>query len=746
MEAAEMTRRAVVEGVTPEIDAGRFPIKRTVGERVVVEADIFADGHDALSARLLYRRQADADWSEAPLEPLVNDRWRGAFRVTELGCYVYTLEGWVDHFKTWARDLAKRVEAGQDVAVDLLIGAAFVEDAAARAGAEPAAQLQAFARGLRAGGAEAVTRALSPELAQLMGAHGDRGAVTRYARELRVTVDRERAQYSTWYEVFPRSTAATKPGRDRPPQPPNPGGSDRPPQPPNPGGSSGRAKPGGGRSAVGEAGGPGLQPAAGGAIGAAASGQGLGGQAGAGGSAVGDSDASAEALRHGTLRDVQDWLPYVASMGFDVLYLPPIHPIGRAFRKGRNNTLEPGPGDPGSPWAIGGPEGGHTAIHPELGTLDDFRELVERARGYGIEIALDVAFQCSPDHPYVREHPEWFRQRPDGTIQYAENPPKKYQDIYPFEFECADWQGLWDELKRVVCFWVDQGVRIFRVDNPHTKPFRFWEWLIGGVKRDHPETIFLAEAFTRPKVMYHLAKLGFTQSYTYFAWRNTKWELTQYFTELTQTEVREYFRPNLWPNTPDILTEALQMGQRSTFMTRLVLAATLGASYGIYGPAFELGEHAAIEFGKEEYRDSEKYEIKRRTLEREDSLRDFIARVNRIRRENPALHYDGMLRFVPVDNDQIIAYTKESPDGENLILTIVNLDAHFTQAGWVELPLDVLGLDPAQPFQVHDLLGAGRYLWNGPRNYVELSPHALPAHILRIRRRVRTEEDFEYFA
>ncbi|HZR97793.1 MAG TPA: alpha-1,4-glucan--maltose-1-phosphate maltosyltransferase [Chloroflexota bacterium] len=695
MLTAEGTRRVVIEGVQPEIDAGRFPIKRTVGEQVVVEADVFADGHDALSGRLLYRRAADADWSETPLEPLVNDRWRGAFRVTELGGYCYTLEGWVDHFKTWARDLVKRVDAAQDVSVDLQIGAGLVEAAAGRAAGADAEQLRAFAQALRGGGADAVSQALSSELAALMDRYADRGAVTRYARELAVTVDRERARFSTWYELFPRSTAATKPGRSLSE-----------------------------RESGGEVGGAPPTPSAGGA----------------------PLHARDEALPHGTFRDVQDWLPYVAGMGFDVLYLPPIHPIGRAFRKGRNNSLEAQPGDPGSPWAIGGPEGGHKAIHPELGTLDEFRELVERARTFGMEIALDIAFQCSPDHPYVREHPDWFRQRPDGTIQYAENPPKKYQDIYPFDFECADWQGLWEELKSVFCYWIEQGVRIFRVDNPHTKPFRFWEWLIAEVKRDYPETIFLAEAFTRPKVMCHLAKLGFTQSYTYFAWRNTKWELTQYFTELTQTEVREFFRPNLWPNTPDILTEALQVGARATFMTRLVLAATLGASYGIYGPAFELGEHEAIEFGKEEYLHSEKYEIKRRDLEREDSLRDFIARVNRIRRENPALHFDASLRFVPVDNDQLIAYTKESPDGDNLILTVVNLDPHYTQAGWVDLPLDTLGIEATQPYQVHDLLGAGRYLWNGPRNYVELSPHALPAHILRFRRRTRREEDFEYFA
>jgi glycosidase len=749
MESAELTRRVVIEGVKPEIDAGRFPIKRTAGEQVVVEADVFADGHDALSGRLLYRRAADADWSETPLVPLVNDRWRAAFRVAEIGAYCYTLEGWVDHFKTWARDLTKRVDADQDVAVDLLIGAAFVDDARTRATGEDGDRLREAAESLRAGGPDAVARALSPELGRLMAMHGDRGAVTRYGRELPVWVDRERARFSAWYELFPRSTAATKPGRGVPPSnrgtsgpspPPDPGGSDRPPPPPNPGGSpmGTLQTPDTGETLLGlSARDEGTVATASGPGGEAAR-QTAGGQGG--------STTAARALPHGTFRDVLDWLPYVASMGFDVLYLPPIHPIGRAFRKGRNNTLEPGPGDPGSPWAIGGPEGGHKAIHPELGTLDDFRELVERARDYRLEIALDVAFQCSPDHPYVREHPDWFRQRPDGTIQYAENPPKKYQDIYPFEFECADWQGLWDELKSVVCYWAEQGVRIFRVDNPHTKPFRFWEWLIAAVKREHPESIFLAEAFTRPKVMYHLAKLGFTQSYTYFAWRNAKWELTEYFTELTQTDVREYFRPNLWPNTPDILTEAFQSGQRSTFLTRLVLAATLGANYGIYGPAFELGEHEAIEYGKEEYLNSEKYEIRRRNLEREDSLRDFIGRVNRIRRENSALHSDASLRFVPVDNEQIIAYTKESPDGDNTILTIVNLDPNYTQAGWVDLPLDALGIDPTQPYQVHDLLGAGRYLWSGWRNYVELSPHALPAHILRLPRRARTEEDVENLA
>jgi starch synthase (maltosyl-transferring) len=432
-------------------------------------------------------------------------------------------------------------------------------------------------------------------------------------------------------------------------------------------------------------------------------------------------------------------------MGFDVLYLPPIHPIGRSFRKGPNNTTVAAPGDPGSPWAIGAEEGGHKAVHPELGTLEDFRHLVARAGDYGLELAIDIAFQSAPDHPYVKEHPEWFRQRPDGTIQYAENPPKKYQDIYPFDFETEHWQELWDELKSVVLFWIEQGVRIFRVDNPHTKPFPFWEWLIGDVKRDYPETIFLSEAFTRPKVMYRLAKLGFSQSYNYFPWRNTKEELTHYLTELTQTEVREYFGPNLWPNTPDILPESLQFGGRPAFMSRLILAATLGASYGIYGPAYELTENRPIAPGKEEYLYSEKYEIKRWDLDRPDSLKGLITRVNTIRRENPALQSNRNLVFHHTDNEEIIAYTKSTDDRSNQILVVVNLDPHYNHSGWVNLSLDALGIDPHQPYQMHDLLDDTRYLWHGAHNYVELRHLGVPAHIFVIRRRLHTEQDFDYY-
>jgi starch synthase (maltosyl-transferring) len=404
-----------------------------------------------------------------------------------------------------------------------------------------------------------------------------------------------------------------------------------------------------------------------------------------------------------------------------------------------------GPGEPGSPWAIGASEGGHKSIHPELGTLEDFRALVRAVRDRNMHIALDIAFQCSPDHPYVREHPDWFRRRPDGSIQYAENPPKKYQDIYPINFETPDWRALWSELKSIFEFWIEQGVLIFRVDNPHTKSFRFWEWCIGELKRAHPELIFLSEAFTRPKVMYHLARLGFTQSYNYFPWRNTKPELTAYLTELTQTDLREFFRPSLWPNTPDILPQYLQYGGRTAFMARLILAATLGASYGIYGPAFEFCESRPRESGSEEYLNSEKYEIRHWEMDPPGNLTGLISRINQIRRENPALHGNDTLHFHRIENEQIIAYSKNTPDLENIVIIVVNLDPHHAQSGWLDLSLEPLGLKRNETYQVHDLLTEARYLWNGPRNYVELKPHFLPAHIFRLRRHVRTEHDFDYF-
>jgi starch synthase (maltosyl-transferring) len=652
--------RVVIEGVAPQIDGGEFAIKRVVGDTLVVEADAFTDGHDAISAVLLFRKEGAANWSVAPMTFLSNDRWRASFAVTEQGRYQYTVMAWVDRFKTWARDMAKRVAAGQETQVDRLIGAELVESAAARANGADAERLGRYAAALRAGSPDANTMALSAELAELMDRHAERLYATTFGKILPVEVNRVRARFGAWYEFFPRS-AAPEPGR------------------------------------------------------------------------------------HGTLRDAAARLPYIASMHFDVVYLPPIHPIGRSFRKGRNNSVTAEPGDPGSPWAIGAAEGGHTAIHPELGTIEDFRYLVRAAAEHGMEIALDIAFQCAPDHPWVSEHPEWFRQRPDGTIQYAENPPKKYQDIYPFDFENENWRELWEALRAVLQYWCNEGVRVFRVDNPHTKPFNFWQWAIAEIKRDYPDTIFLSEAFTRPKVLYRLAKLGFTQSYNYFPWRNTKQELTTYLTELTKTEVREYCGPNLWTQTQDILTEYLQFGGRPAFIARLLLLATLGPTYGIYGPVFEFCENTPLAPGKEEYLDSEKYEIKHWDLDRPDTLRPLIARVNAARRENPALQSNDNLTFQRIDNDQIIAYTKSTDDRTNQVLVVVNLDPHHTQSGFVELSLEELGIDPQQPYQVHDLLTDERYLWYGPRNYVELSPQRLPAHLFVIRRRVRTEQDFDYY-
>ena len=455
--------------------------------------------------------------------------------------------------------------------------------------------------------------------------------------------------------------------------------------------------------------------------------------------------AGAEPGHHGTFRDVETRLSYLAGMGFDVLYFPPIHPIGRINRKGTNNTLAARPEDVGSPWAIGAAEGGHKDILPQLGTLGEFRHLVAQARELGIEVALDIAFQCAPDHPYVTTHPQWFKHRPDGSVQYAENPPKKYQDIYPFDFETEDWRALWLELKSIFDYWIAQGVKIFRVDNPHTKAFGFWEWVIDAIKCDHPEVIFLAEAFTRPKLMHRLAKLGFSQSYTYFTWRNTKRELTDYFTDLALGPGRQYYRPNVWPNTPDILHETLQSGLRPVFAARLVLAATLAANYGIYGPTYELLESAPREPGSEEYRNSEKYQLRHWAIDAPDSLWSLIARVNRIRRENVALQSDRGLHFCPVDNDQLIAYLKIDAGSGNVILTVVNLDPHQPQSGWVDLDVEALKLDGEQPYQVHDLLSEQRYIWRGRHNYVMLDPQRLPAHVFRLRRRVRREQDFDYY-
>jgi starch synthase (maltosyl-transferring) len=601
----ELRRRVIVEGVTPEVDEGRYPAKRTVGEEVVVEADVYADGHDVLAAMLLWRRRGEAAWHETPMAPLPNDRWRGSFTAAAVfATYEFTVEGWVDPRATWRYGLEKKIAAGQDVS------------------------------------SERREEALLPE-------DSGRSTATRYQRVLTVIAERERARAGAWYEMFPRS-AGTDPER---------------------------------------------------------------------------SATFAEAAAR---------LPYIAAMGFDVVYLPPIHPIGRSFRKGRNNALTPAPGDPGSPWAIGSAEGGHMAVEPGLGSLADFDRFVSAAAAHRLEVALDIAFQASPDHPYVTEHPEWFRHRPDGTIKYAENPPKKYQDIYPFDFESPDWPALWRELKAVIEFWIAHGVTIFRVDNPHTKPFAFWEWALGEIRAAHPDTIFLAEAFTRPKIMRHLAKIGFSQSYSYFTWRNTRDEIEEYFTELTQTGVRDYMRPNLFANTPDILHQYLQTGGRPAFQARLILAATLGASYGIYS-GFELSENVAVAPGSEEYLDSEKYQIRPRDFDVPGNLSDLIARVNGIRREHRSLQFDHGLAFHDTDNPQLICYTKRAPDGSDPILVVVNLDPLHMQHGHVKLPLADWQLPLDATVEADDLLSGETYTWRGEWNYVRLDPRINVAHILALR-------------
>jgi starch synthase (maltosyl-transferring) len=653
-------RRAVIEGVAPEIDGGRYPAKRVIGEKIVVQADIFADGHDQVAALLLYRHESEQQWHKVPMRSLVNDRWEADFTPAELGMYFYTLEARIDHFATWGKDLVKRYGAGRFVKIDLMIGVQMIEETAARAGADAAA-LRGWAERLRGAPDEAAALAVAGEepLAQLMAIHHDPVLVTRYGKELRLAVDPPRALFSTWYELFPRSCCP-------------------------------------------------------------------------------------EGSGHGTFAECERLLPELARMGFDVVYFPPVHPIGLTHRKGRNNRTTADPGDPGSPWAIGAPEGGHKEIHPDLGTVEDFDRFVAAARGYGIEVALDIAFQASPDHPWVRQHPPWFRWRPDGTVQYAENPPKKYEDIIPFDFESGDWRGLWEELGDVFRFWIGRGVRIFRVDNPHTKAFAFWEWAIAGIKRDHPDVIFLSEAFTRPKVMYRLAKLGFSQSYTYFSWRNTRRELEEYLTELTRPPVREFFRPNFWPNTPDILPEFLQYGGKPAFVIRFVLAATLSASCGIYGPPFELFLNQAVP-GKEEYLDSEKYEIRCWDWRDPRHMRDLIAAVNRIRRENPALQTTWNVRFCQTENDNIIAYVKATEDRSNILLVTVSFDPFHPQAGRLRVPLEELGIVPGHPYLAHDLLTGENNIWHGDWNRVELSPHEMPARIFRLRPRLRREEDFDYF-
>lgn len=677
MKPIEGRSRVVLESLTPQIDCGRYPVCRILGDHLTVTVAAFADGHDHVAAKLQFRHKSDRRWRTAPMSALGNDIYSASFQLDRLGTWEYSVIGWIDHFDTWSSDLRKRLDAQpdphnpdpkaepQNIPLALRSGALLLEQAAKRAKGRDAKQLTEIVASLRwmaDQNAAFYEYPLSPEIQALAGRYPDHSFATTSGEPLTIWVDRERARYSTWYELFPRSAS------------PIPG-------------------------------------------------------------------------QHGTFADVEKLLPEIGAMGFDVLYLPPIHPIGTAFRKGRNNARSAQPGDAGSPWAIGAQkagesDGGHLSVHPELGTLEDFDHLVGAASHHGMEIALDIAFQCSPDHPWVKQHPDWFHIRPDGSIQYAENPPKKYQDIYPLNFESSEWRSLWTALRDVFLFWIQHGIKIFRVDNPHTKALPFWEWCIGEIREKHPDTIFLAEAFTRPHVMYSLAKAGFTQSYTYFTWRTAKPELESYLEEITRPPISDFFQPNFWPNTPDILHKSLQEGGRPAFMQRLILAATLTANYGIYGPAYELCENAPAmpapgKTESEEYLDSEKYEIRQRDRNAPNSLVPLITNVNNIRRANPALQSNGSLCFHPVDNPNLMCYSKSAPDGshgENTILIAINLDPRNQQAGWIDLDLKALGIPFDQNFDVEDLLTGVHYTWHDRSNFVALRPDVQSAHIFRVTR------------
>src|SRR5947208_3079962 len=580
---SEPPARIQIQRVTPQIDCGRYPVKRIEGDRVEVTAIIFRDGHEALGAAIRYKPAGATRWQEAPLEALGNDEWAGSFVVDHAGSWFYRVEAWVDRIASYQEEIRRKVDAGQaDLRGELAEGAVLF-------------------------GVESVT---ADEV--LAKKAGDRSGKS-WSQTFEVDVDRELARFGSWYELFPRSW--------------------------------------------------------------------------------------------GGFEGVRAVLPQLAELAFDVVYLPPVHPIGRTNRKGRNNMLGAGPNDPGSPWAIGSEEGGHDAINPELGTLEEFERLVADAKEHRLEIALDFAIQCSPDHPWLKQHPEWFNRRPDGTLKYAENPPKRYQDIYNVNFESEDWRGLWQALLDVVVGWVERGVTVFRVDNPHTKPVAFWEWLIREVRRKHPEVLFLAEAFTRPSMVTTLAKVGFAQSYTYFTWKNTKPELVEYMQQVIAWS--EFYRPNAFVNTPDILHEYLQVGGPPAFEARLVLAGTLVPSYGIYS-GFESFENVPVRPGSEEYLDSEKYETKQRSLD--GPLLPLAQSLNRARRANPALQRVDNLRWLETENALLVAYAKDD------VVCIVNIDPFAEQAGACVIPV-ALGFAPA--FEADELLTGGRFTWRAGRNYVQ---------------------------
>lgn len=636
-------KRVIIENVQPSVDNGLYPAKRTVGERVDVTASIFGDGHDHIRASIFYKKEKDGAWVEIPMHPTYNDDWTASFYVKEKGNYYFTVHAWIDHFDTWYDGFKKKAEAKVDVKVELMEGAEML-----RKLGEKNSSLISLARKLEDKNhyAESIELILSDQFRDVVHENPLKEIYTACDTEFHVLVESVKANFSSWYELFPRSSML-------------------------------------------------------------------------------------DAGKHGTFQDCIKLLPRIAAMGFDVLYFPPIHPIGKVNRKGKNNNVRAKAGEPGSPWAIGSDEGGHKAILSALGDLNDFKKLIEEAKKLNIDIAMDIAFQCAPDHPYVKEHPQWFKQRPDGSIQYAENPPKKYQDIYPFNFETDDWQALWEELRLVFLYWVDQGVKIFRVDNPHTKPIPFWQWVIAEVKKKDPDVIFLSEAFTRPRIMASLAKVGFTQSYTYFTWRVSRQELTDYVNELVNSPSRNYFRPNFWPNTPDILPYHLQHQGENSFILRYALAATLSSNFGVYGPAYEFYENTPME-GKEEYFNSEKYEVRHYDWKRTNRMTDIMTMLNKARKENKALQSTWNIQFCAIENSNLIAYLKATDDLSNIILVVVNLDPHSTQTGYVQVPKDRLRLGDKINLKLHDLATDEHYTWTQEWNFVQINPHKMPFHLFQL--------------
>ncbi|WP_393971590.1 DUF3416 domain-containing protein [Oxyplasma meridianum] len=644
----ESDGRIAIENVWPQLECGKFSAKAVVGDKFTVKADIFTHGTDLISANLKFRPQGSAVWESIPMQLEDNDRWSGRFEIPTTGFYEYTIEAWVDKFATQSRNIASWIMGGESIDADLKVAISMLKDIATRCGSKDSAFIRKKIAAIGRSDPADVPHLLNdPGLLSIVRQYGEKKDLTTFSPVMRVSVDRVKAGFSSWYEIFPRSQG-NKPGVS------------------------------------------------------------------------------------GTFRDCEKKLDYISSMGFDVLYLTPIHPIGITERRGKNGARKAMPGDPGSPWAIGNSFGGHDAINPDLGTMDDFIHLINVAKKKGLEIAMDLAFQCSPDHPYVKDHPEWFYHRPDGTIRYAENPPKKYYDIYPLNFDSPEKENLWKELKRVILFWIEKGVKIFRVDNPHTKPLDFWKWILNEVKKDHDDVIFLAEAFTRPKLMYELSKIGFSMSYTYFTWRNYDFEIREYFSELSSPELKSHFRPMIFTNTPDILPPILQKAGRPAFMFRSVLAATLSPLWGIYS-GFEICENQAVP-GTEEYLNSEKYEIRNRNFDEPGNIRELITKLNAIRRSEKALQSIGNVQFHQSDNPNIIFYTRQSNDGKEALMVAVNLNPDQVHSATVRVPLSLVGADESKPYKVRDLLTGDLYVWNGEYNYVRLIPGERPAHILKVER------------